>query len=152
MTESDQTDLSPSELMAKLDREDAADVPKKIYRIATSATKPSLFRNSDALIGDVENMQIMYGINTSNASDADNYNTPNYYTENIAALNSNELEQIKVVRISLLVRSPDDNLTSSPQAYFFNGVTVSGANIPDNRIRKVYTSTIKLRNRENHHL
>lgn len=120
------------------------------YQIADSVGKPSLFRNGDALIGDIENMQIVYGVNTSDVSDADNYNTPNYYTDNIAALSADALEQIKVVRISLLVRSPDDNLVSSPQGYFYNGVTVPDADITDHRIRKVYTSTIKLRNRENY--
>ncbi len=121
------------------------------YRIEESVGKPSLFRNGDALIGDIENMQIVYGVNTSDVSDADNYNTPNYYTDDIAALTADALEQIKVVRISLLVRSPDDNLVSPRQDYFYNGEDVSGADIPDNRIRRVYTSTIKLRNRENYY-
>ncbi|MDT8372197.1 MAG: PilW family protein, partial [Gammaproteobacteria bacterium] len=59
------------------------------------------------LIEGIENMQILYGEDT----DADN--TANYYVP--AGTGGLNMNQVVSIRISLLVRSMDDNLTSEPE-------------------------------------
>jgi len=112
-----------------------------VYTIATGAGGlPSLFRNingtNSELIEGIENMQILYGADTN----ADR--TPDYYvTSSTAGLN---MASVISVHISLLLSSIDDNLTAQPSAYIYNGATIIPA---DRRVRRVFTSTIALRNR-----
>ncbi|HMR72841.1 MAG TPA: PilW family protein, partial [Candidatus Saccharibacteria bacterium] len=47
------------------------------------------------------------------------------------------------VRISLVLRTADDNLVEAPQPYTINGVTTTPT---DRRLRRVFTTTIALRN------
>jgi len=54
------------------------------------------------------------------------------------------MDQVVSIRISLLVRSMDDNLTLVPRAYTYNGTTTTPA---DRRLRRVFSSTIAVRNR-----
>jgi len=92
--------------------------------------------NTQALVEGIENMQILYG------EDTDNDNTPNYYVP--AGTTGLNMSQVVSVRVSLLIASLDDHLSSTPRAYSYNGALVDPA--PDNRIRRVFTSTIALRN------
>lgn len=121
------------------------------YTIQMVGGQPILFQNGiDQLIEGVENMQVLYGIDT--AADADQ--TPNYY---ISAPTNAEWLNVTSIRVSLLLRTIDDNITDQPLTYTFNGTTeantydpVTGAlnNPPtDRRIRRVFTSTFALRNR-----
>ena len=89
-----------------------------------------------AIANGVEAMQILYG------EDTDNDNTPNYYVP--AGTTGLNMSQVVSVRVSLLIASLDDHLSSTPRAYSYNGALVDPA--PDNRIRRVFTSTIALRN------
>ena len=99
-------------------------------------TKDASGTNPVELIEGVENMQILYGEDT----DADN--APNYYVpEGTAGLT---MDNVVSIRISILVRSTEDNLTSEPRAYTYNGATTTPG---DNRLRRVFTSTIAIRNR-----
>jgi len=102
--------------------------------------QPSLFKSTDggdfqSFIEGVENMQILYGEDT----DADN--TPNYYVP-AGAVGLN-MDQVVSIRISLLFAS-DDNISSQARAYTYNGTVTTPA---DRRIRRVFSSTIALRNR-----
>lgn len=111
-----------------------------IYTIQAGSNGLGLFRDTTGvaqeLIEGVENMQIVYGEDT----DADG--TPNYYVPaGTAGLN---MAQVVSVRVSLLIRSSDDLLTSQPIAYTYNGVATTPA---DRRLRRVFSSTITLRNR-----
>lgn len=97
------------------------------------------------LIEGVENMQILYGVDT----DADF--TANYYVPGTAAnIPVANWPTIVSIRILLLVRSIDDNLAAQPVPYTYNGITTTAVSVPavtDRRIRRVFTSTIVVRNR-----
>ena len=61
-------------------------------------------------------------------------------------------DEVISVRIDLLMQSPEDGTVPSPQPYIFDGVTYNGSagngELPtDERVRRVFTSTISLRNR-----
>lgn len=96
----------------------------------------NLVKNSSSLIEGVQDMQIKYG------ADTDGDGAPNYYADaGTAGLN---MSQVVTVRVSLLLRTIDDNIASKPLQYIYNGATV----IPnDRRIRRVFSSTFALRNR-----
>jgi len=111
------------------------------YFIAAGASgEPSLFRREfnnapQELIEGVEDLQVLYGVDTDN----DKY--PNQYQAADAVV---DFHDVVAVRVMLLVRSIDDNVTDTPQTYTFNGATVT-AN--DRRLRQVFSSTVALRNR-----
>ncbi len=94
---------------------------------------------NDALIEGIEDMQIEYGEDTDAVADG----TPNYYVNAASII---DMDRVVSVRISLLVRSIDNNLTSAPIAYVYNGISTTPAT-GDRRLRRVFTSTIVLRNR-----
>jgi type IV pilus assembly protein PilW len=83
----------------------------------------------------VENLQILYGI------DSDGNRVPDFYSPVTAALN---MAQVSSVRVSLLLSTIENNITSTPLAYFFNNEQTPG---PDRRLRRVFTTTFALRNR-----
>lgn len=87
------------------------------------------------LVEDVANMQISYGVDTNNDGAA------NFF---VAAGNVTDWAQVVGVRLSLLVTTPEDNITSAAQTYQYNGTTVTAG---DNRLYQVFTITIALRNR-----
>jgi len=83
------------------------------------------------LFGDIENMQITYGIDTTGDSAADSYVD--------APANIN---QVVAIRVALLLRSRDG---ASPvkQTYTYNGSPVTAT---DNRLRQEFVTTYTLRN------
>lgn len=85
----------------------------------------------------VENMQILYGEDTSED------NSPNYYVSGNSVADWNKVVSVK---ISLLMRSRDNNLLPDNQSISFNGAQVRMAK-DDRYLRRVYSSTISLRNR-----
>jgi len=104
--------------------------------------RPALFRSINGgsvqeLVEDIENMQVLYGEDT----DADG--APNYYkASDSAGLNMNN---VVAVRISLIAVSFEDNITEQANTYsIFNGAAITPT---DRRIRRVFTSTIVIRNR-----
>ena len=104
--------------------------------------QPALFKRNDAaaaqeLVEGIENMQILYGVDTNNPHDG-----ANYYVPADPAL---DWPNVVSIRISLLVRTIDDNLTAQTLLYNFNDV--NNINPGDRRIRRVFTSTIAVRNR-----
>jgi type IV pilus assembly protein PilW len=115
---------------------------------------PTLFRRTlsvngtagtpEELVEGVEDMQILYGENTNNDSNsaADRF---------VPADQVSTWGNVVSVRIALLVQSLEDNLVQGPQAYTFNGIEYNGAVgkgalPPDGRLRRVFTTTINLRN------
>ncbi|MGZ8199784.1 MAG: PilW family protein [Methylosarcina sp.] len=112
------------------------------YYIRESNGQPSLYRrinSSDAteLVEGIEQMQILYGEDTDASPDG----TPNYYTTADQVTN---MANVVSLRISLLVRTIDDNLASESQAYTYNGTETTP---DDRRLRRVFTTTIAVRNR-----
>jgi len=105
--------------------------------------QPSLYRRvganaAEELVEGIENMQILYGVDTNND------NTPDFYEKADAVLLN--WPNVVSIRISLLVVSLDNNVAAQPLPYVYNGVTIVPA-ASDKRIRRVFTSIIALRNR-----
>ncbi|MBB5210921.1 PilW family protein [Microbulbifer hydrolyticus] len=91
------------------------------------------------LLDGVEDMQLLYGLDTSGDGIPDNYVTA-------AAVNTADAwEDVSSVRVQLLVQSSEDNLLSEAQPYTFNGVTNSAPG--DRRLRQVFINTVGIRSR-----
>lgn len=116
-------------------RKNASGVPA-LWRLDNS--KPVSSSNPVELIDDVENMQILYGADTDATPDG----TANYYVP--AGTAGLDMNKVVSIRVSLLVRSMDDNLAARPLDYTYNGATITPT---DRRLRRVFTATIALRNR-----
>jgi type IV pilus assembly protein PilW len=125
-----------------------AKLVSSVFFIGTNADGvPALYERSLQLVGnastmvnqemvdDVEDMQILYG------EDTDGNGTANVYVTADAVGN---MDNVVSVRVSLLMRTPDDHLVPTKQVYTYNGAVTTA---PDYRIRRVFNSTIKLRNR-----
>jgi type IV pilus assembly protein PilW len=109
----------------------AYSVVSSALRRATNCTATA---NADIVEG-IDNMQILYGEDT----DADGI--ANYYVASGSVVN---MANVVSVRVSVLASTPDDNLTNEPIPYTYNGTTTTPT---DRKIRRVFTSTIVLRNR-----
>jgi len=127
-----------------------------------AAGRPGLFRAADGeaeeLIDNVENMDVLYGVDTSAEPDGiiDAYVRADQLTADPAAPNS--WSRVVSARISLLVVGPEENITAGRQTYAFgetggvagqdgDGVANTRQAPPDGRLRHVFTTTISLRNR-----
>ncbi|MFZ4792100.1 MAG: PilW family protein [Candidatus Competibacteraceae bacterium] len=120
-----------------------AKISTKTYFIRTGASgRPALWRYSLTdtveLVEGVENMQIMYGVDTNNDRQADSYSAAD--TVNSA----NNWPNVISIRISLLLQSIDDRITTKAQIYNYNNVTQTAT---DNRLRQVFSTLISVRNR-----
>lgn len=98
------------------------------------------------LVQDVEDMQVLYGLDTNNDNAVDSYSTAT------AVQAANDWRSVRSVRISLLIRSRDNNVTTATQAinYDANGDGTAEAltlDAADRRLRQVFTTTIGIRNR-----
>ncbi len=133
--------------------------------------------NPAELVEGVENMQILYGVDTDQTPDY----VANYYV-NATTVNSTNVNtttgtvsawtRVVSIRINLLTVSIDNNLTDAPQPYTYNGSTTSTLPqiaviktdtsqlcppyttlpatcqlVDDRRIHRVFSSTIAVRNR-----
>ena len=100
---------------------------------------PSLFMSDETgaqeLIQGVESLIIQYGEDTSGNGVANRYTRANGVTD---------MANVVSIRVSLLLQTELDDLSSNPVQYTFNQQTVTPT---DNRLRRVYTSTVMLRNR-----
>lgn len=88
------------------------------------------------LIQGVENMQITYGIDSNTNRSADVFKAANDVTD---------WSKVVSVRVSLLVASTKDGISTAPQVYEYNGTAEITAS--DRKIRKVFTETATVRNR-----
>jgi type IV pilus assembly protein PilW len=108
--------------------------------------------NPEEMIEGVENMQILYGIETDTAADAPNLvdNSANRYVtaNNIPNLDPtlDDWRRVVSIRIILTVRSLEDNLMDTNNVARTYNSAVAG-NLVDRRLIKTFTSTIELRNR-----
>ena len=116
-----------------------------LRRLTNPTSGQTCASNGDELIEGVENMQILYGEDTDADSEGANGDgTANRYVPIGAA--SLNIDRVVSVRLSLLARSLNNNLTTAPSPYTFNGTAVTpGAT--DKYLRKVFTTTITLRNK-----
>ncbi|HFD13101.1 MAG TPA: pilus assembly protein PilW, partial [Crenotrichaceae bacterium] len=100
---------------------------------------PALFQkvgsnSAEELVEGVEGMQILYGEDIDGDASADRFLTANQV----------DMNHVISVRISILLQSITDHLTTDAQSYAFNGTSVTPT---DHRVRRVFTTTISLRNR-----
>ena len=111
------------------------------YEVALNDdNEPALFRtvnngNPEELIEGIEQMQVMFGVDT------DDDGTPNQYLTSDAVA---DLNQVTTVRVFLVVRSDIDFVLDDNQTYTVNGLNILA---PDRRLRQVFSSTIALRNK-----
>lgn len=129
------------------------------YYVDTNpAGVPSLYRltpsGAEELVEGVENLQVTFGVDTDATEDGEvNFINPNPYLTG-AEVNSSALlggtptdrwQRVISVRVSLLMRTVENNVVPTPQFYSYNGVDDIDPN--DRRLRKVFTHVIKMRNR-----
>ncbi len=115
------------------------------YFIGNGAKGPALFMKENAnvaveLIEGVDNMQILYGVDTNDDGVA------NSFVEADDAVIT-DWNNVVSVRIAILVRSPDENFSRPPDN---NTYTLLGTGIPaagDQRRRRVFNADIVIRNR-----
>jgi len=93
--------------------------------------------NPVELVEGIENMQIVYG-----ADDNDDDVVDRYVNAGIIDSGS-DWDKVVSARISLLMQTLERNLTTGDQNVTYNGGTVTG----EGRIRRVFTTTIGIRNR-----
>lgn len=121
------------------------------YAIRAGSDGNGLFCTKDDLSGTptwqelvpgVENMQILYGVDTDKDRNANVY----VRISDMANVTGATVDNIVSARFSLLVRSPTNTSpTVNSNTYTLNGSTIAAAN--DNRIRRVVNFTVNLRNR-----
>lgn len=120
----------------------------RFFVAQNSYGEPSLYRqgitnNSGALQFDsavelvegVEDMQILYGEDTGSDNRADRY---------VDADIVSDFDDVVAVRLSLLIQANQESIVKGGQTLTYNG---SGVTYNDGRLRKVFSSTIALRNR-----
>ena len=115
-----------------------------------SSGVPTLYREvigegAQPLVEGIQNMQILYGEDT----DADADGTANRYVAFGAS--GLDIDRIVSVRISVLVRSINDNLTTEPSPYMYppwvNPPIPTTPDEDDKYLRKIFTTTVTLRNK-----
>lgn len=111
---------------------------------ATQGGQTALFRRQTTstvqeleLVDGIADLQFQYG------EDTDDDNTANYYVDADSVV---DINNVVSVRIWVLSRSYEDNLTPAPQTYEWETGPVTA---DDNRLYQVFTTTVTLRNRVN---
>ncbi len=109
------------------------------YFIGTNpAGNPALYRvglsgSAEELVENVQDLQFRYGLDTNGDGAVDSYSaTPGNWT------------QVVSVTVNLLVRGPDNNISTAQQAVTFDYGTF---NAPDRRLYQAYSATVGVRNR-----
>ncbi|MFM8330225.1 MAG: PilW family protein [Candidatus Methylumidiphilus sp.] len=116
-----------------------------------SPSEPALYRydnagnSSDELTEGIENMQIVYGVDTDGDDTANEYFAANSIHAVANPKNPPDWQQVVSVRITLTVRSVGegaDRVSTAPNpSRVFNG-----SSLVDNRLFKTFSTTISLRN------
>ena len=116
-----------------------------IYYVAQGTSGlPSLWQQinggtAQELLEGVQDMQLLYGRDTSGDS------VPDAYEEADVITAANAWDDVSSVRVQLLVQSTDDNVLEDAQPYTFNGVTNNAPG--DRRLRQVFINTVGIRSR-----
>ena len=117
-----------------------------VYYVANDAAGiPTLFRQDGVLAlpiaQGVDDLQILYGVDTSPGDPNQSADT---YVNAAAVTN---WSNVVSVRLNLLLRTLDNNITEASQTYRFQGVDVPVANASDRYLRKEFTTLVAMRNR-----
>ena len=116
-----------------------------IYYVANGTSNmPSLWQQINGgtpqeLLEGVQDMQLLYGRDTSGD------NVPDAYQEADVITAANAWGDVSAVRVQLLVQSTDDNVLEDAQPYTFNGTTNNAPG--DRRLRQVFVNTVGIRSR-----
>lgn len=97
----------------------------------------ALYRDTQELVEGVRSMQVLYGVDTDNDYDADNYVTAN-------AVAVADWPRVMAARICVVTENPEANVATGALTLPCNGVDVP---ILNNRLGQVFTTTVGLRNR-----
>jgi type IV pilus assembly protein PilW len=117
------------------------------YFIGNNALgRPALYRSvsgvAEELVDNVEDMDLLFAIDSDGDGLADNYTRANGVVN---------WGQVISVRISMVVVGDENNFTTNAQTYAFRDTDGDGVpeaqTAPDRRLRQVFTSTVALRNR-----
>lgn len=138
------------------------------YYIGTNpAGEPALYRRrlthaggqasttAEELVEGVEDMQITYGVDTDATADrqvneyqtADDVENGTGTTPVPGANAALRWQRALSVRISLLMRTPEDGITTQPQTYTYPPDAGAATTATDRRLRRVFTYVITARNR-----
>jgi type IV pilus assembly protein PilW len=104
------------------------------------AATPGAVANGTALISDVEDFQVLYGLDTNNDQSADEYSaSPANWSQVVSA------------RVCLQLRSAEIGAVTRPQTFLNCAGALSGAGttstLADGRLHRVFLATYNLRNR-----
>lgn len=102
---------------------------RALYRV-------SIKEGAVELVDNIEDMQVTFGRDTNGDRAADVYSDATGIGTNWS--------QVVAARISLLISSPENNVTTSEQTYKFNNASVGAG---DRRMYQTFTVTIGIRNR-----
>src|SRR3990167_6983766 len=107
---------------------------------ATNNNRPTLYKNAEAMIADVDNFQVLYGVETGGQT----------RWVNAANLNDDLRQRVSRLQISLVMSTPDEvadkaNNQALPIANI--GADTQLAAIADRRLRRVLNTVVDVRNR-----
>jgi len=104
-------------------------------------TSGTVTSNAIELVSNVENLLILYGVNTDLALPDIKFANQYLFANQVT-----DWKQVKSIRVYLVLRSEDKHITQKTPSYRIDGrdYTVDSAN--DKRIYKVFSSTISFRN------
>jgi type IV pilus assembly protein PilW len=142
----------------KEERAELMRVGVMVYFVGRNAAgRPALFRAVDGtveeLVDNVENMDIVYGVDTT--PDPDGIIDVYLRADQIAAA---DWSRVVSARVSLLVAGPEEHIATGRQTYAFgeaggtagkdgDGLSNTREAPSDGRLRHVFTTTVSLRNR-----
>lgn len=128
-----------------LDRAESASNPRALYRArwGVDASKDAGSPDINLIAEHVRDMSVLFGVDTSAPGDgaADSY---------VPAASVANWNQVVSVRISLLLRSPDDGVQEQPQTYRFDtdkDGDLDTVTATDRRRYQIYTTTVSVRGR-----
>jgi type IV pilus assembly protein PilW len=108
-----------------------------LFRMSTARTGLAVGLQPEELVGGVESMQLLFGVDTTN-----NFSTDAY----VPASGVTDWNRVVAVRMALLLRTPEEFGTQlDSETYVLGGTTLNP--VEDRRQRRVFTKTIALRNR-----
>lgn len=125
-------------------RNNPAGVPS-LYRQKLSLSGSSIATTAEELVEGVENMQIEYGVDTDTTDDATDKGLKVEQYVNASAVT--DWSRVVSVKISLLMRTVEDNAADAPQTYRYPTPSSSAQTATDRRIRKVVSHVVRVRNR-----
>lgn len=108
---------------------------RSLWAVQLGNTSGTASTSAIELIEGVDDMQIEYGESSSVNGTPDRY---------VIASDVTSWTKVVTMRVSLLLATVEDKVSSGAQTYTYNGTSTTAT---DRRVRRVYTSTFTIRNR-----